>query len=266
MIKFKKVSDSALQNDLYKFHQLINNYGEDISEKLTRVSDSYDNDKLYFLLLTELWYEKGAVLSHISQFDDYIDYKIISIKEKSQNLEVENLKLNTTLRDDAMDLSLIKEKRILHMNKIIINYILLKEFKAEVSISNAKFEKVVPYTKKAFITRELLSFLNKAETSEYYLYLYLVTDEHIYVKPLTIKYQKTSLNTEFKVYNLSSFICLKAIANEKIEPLSREYIMEFSDSNPLHMLAQTSLASADVKRFITEEAKFRNIEIIGVKH
>ena len=266
MIKFKKVSDSVLQNDLYKFHQLINKYGQDVSDKLLKVVDTYDIDKLYFLLFTELWYEKGAVLSHISQFDDYIDYKIISIKEKSKNLKTENLKINTTLRDDAINLSVVKEKRILHINKIIINYILLKEFKAEVAISDVKFEKVVPYTKKAFISRELVSLLNKTETSEYYLYLYLITDNHIYVKPLTIKYEKPPLNTDFKIYNLNNFKCLKTIINNNIEPLFREYILEFSDCDSLHMLAQTSLSSADVKEFITEEAKFRNIEIIGVKH
>lgn len=265
MIKFKKVSDAVMESDLYKFHQLINKYGQDILDKLIPLKEECDEDKLYFLLLSNLWYEKGSVLTHIPRFDDYIDYKIIEIKNSSKNLTLTNIKSFPSLTDENTDLTILKERRIYHLNELVINYILIKEFKIESGASNVKFEKVVPYVKRGLING-LFSKIGTSENPEHCFYVYLVTSEQIYVKPLTIKYTKVISMPSFIAYDLNSFTELKILTNESIEnPLFRKYIAEFKDSKPLCMFAQNSIESAEVKEFITEEAKFKNIEITPIK-
>lgn len=110
MLKFKTLTKAAQNQDISKFQDLINEYGQVIFDKLDLLKGTSNTENLYFLLLTNLWSEKENITEHISLFDDYIDFKLNSLKRVDVTLNLENLKIST-------------QDQISYLNKLIISHI-----------------------------------------------------------------------------------------------------------------------------------------------
>lgn len=137
MLKFKTVTKAVLNRDLFKYHTLINKYGQVIFDKLDEISGDSNTENMYFLLLTELWDEREVVIEHISQFDDYIDFKLDLIRKEAVVLKLEKLATSPSLADENIDLTILKQREITHLNSLIINNI-LQDSKDEALITNYK--------------------------------------------------------------------------------------------------------------------------------
>ncbi|WP_297522308.1 hypothetical protein [uncultured Clostridium sp.] len=260
MLKFKTITKAVHKRDLYKFHILINEYGEIIFEKLKDVSGISNTENLYFLLLTELWNEKEYVIEHISQFDDYIDFKLDLIKKESVCLTLTKIKSFPSLADENIDLSILKERQTIHRNEIIINSILIDNFKNEINTDDFKFKIVVPVIKRAMETNGM--FYNLTHSSHYAFFIYLVTEKKIYVKSLNIKFEQLPDTRAYSEHNLNSLSEVKIMASESLESISREFRLEFTDSQPLILLSEYSIESRDIKNYILKYASDKSIPVI----
>ncbi|MGL4762436.1 MAG: hypothetical protein ACRCWG_13395 [Sarcina sp.] len=259
MLKFKTVTKAIHANDLYKFHTLINEYGDVIFEKLDEVSGDSDTENLYFLLLTELWNEKESVIEHISQFDDYIDFKMDLIKKEAACLTLDTIKSFPSLADENIDLTVLKQRAIVHRNERVLNYILIENFKTELGISNTKFEKVVPIMKRAMENNGI--FYTITHSSQFAFFIYISTGEKLYVKSLNIRFEHLIGTVENSEYNLNALTEVEIQENKSLETISREFRLDFTDSKPLVLLEERSIECRDIKNYILDFAKDNAIPI-----
>lgn len=263
MLKFKTVTKAVHNKDLFKFHALITEYGQVIFEKLDAVSGDSNTENMYFLLLTELWNEKETVIEHISQFDDYIDFKLDLIKKEAYTLKLEKIKSFPSLTDENIDLSILKQREIVHRNEIIINYILIDAFKTEVGDTSFKFTKVVPTTQRAMECNGL--FYTLTHVGHYCFFVYLATENKLYVKSLNIKFEKMPDTKDYSEYNLNTLSEVKIIENEHLEPIAREFRLDFTDSSPLVIVEEHTIESRDIKNYILDYAKEHAIPVVDYK-
>ncbi|MGL4452915.1 MAG: hypothetical protein ACRCTZ_17260 [Sarcina sp.] len=123
MLKFKTLTKAAQNKDISKFQDSITEYGQVIFDKLDILKGDSNIENLYFLLLTNLWNEKENITEHIALFDDYIDFKLNSIKQASINLKLEKNENLLSLSDVNINLEILKERKINYLNELVINYI-----------------------------------------------------------------------------------------------------------------------------------------------
>ncbi|MGL5576017.1 MAG: hypothetical protein ACRDCW_10790 [Sarcina sp.] len=123
MLKFKTLTKAAQNKDISKFQDSITKYGQVIFDKLDVLKGNSNIENLYFLLLTNLWNEKENITEHIALFDDYIDFKLNSIKQASINLKLEKNENLLSLSDININLEVLKERKINYLNELVINYI-----------------------------------------------------------------------------------------------------------------------------------------------
>ncbi|MGL4654865.1 MAG: hypothetical protein ACRCWM_03105 [Sarcina sp.] len=263
MLKFKTVTKAVQKRDLFKFHALITEYGQVIFDKLDAISGNSNTENMYFLLLTELWNEKEFVIEHISLFDDYIDFKLDLIKKESTTLKLEKIKSFPSLTEENIDLSILKQREIVHRNELIINYILIDDFKSEVNDTNFKFTKVVPTTERAMECNGL--FYTLTHSNHYAFFVYLVTEEKLYVKSLNIKFEKMPDTKDYSEYNLNTLSEVKIIENENLEPIAREFRLDFTNSSPLVIVEEHTIESRDIKNYILNYAKEHDIAVVDYK-
>ena len=259
MLKFKTVTKAVHAKDLYKFHTLINEYGEIIFEKLDEVSGDSNTENLYFLLLTELWNEQESVIEHISQFDDYIDFKMDLLRKEAICLKLDVIKSFPSLADENTDLTILKQRAIVHRNERVLNYILIEKFKTELGIKETKFEKVVPVMKRAMENNGV--FYTITHSSQFAFFIYISTGEKLYVKSLNIKFEHLIGTVENSEYNLNALTEIEIPENKALETIAREFRLDFTDSKPLVLLEERSIECRDIKNYILDFAKDKGITI-----
>lgn len=263
MFDFKEFIEVVEHRNLYEFQQLANKCGREIFDYLKDIRKDFDTEVLYFEVLTELWEETKESLEGIERFKEYIGLKQEKFKNRPKNFLDQKVKSFTSLSNPEVNIFQVKKKKNLYRNEFVINYIMISDLKKQLNIDKFNFEKIVSLDMTMFAP--IGPIYNDVNYTEFAYFIYLISDEKIYLEPLTKEYRSIGYKEAYLEYDMNLLSRIAVKESPKTIYIDREFILEFEDGKELHLFKGPSLEARAIKNYFLNVSKAKKIEIVDIK-
>ncbi|MGL5634314.1 MAG: hypothetical protein ACRCX8_04610 [Sarcina sp.] len=263
MFDFKEFIEVVEKRDLYEFNQLTNKCGEEIFDYLKEIRKDFDTEVLYFEVLTELWGETTETLKGIERFKDYIALKQEKFKTRPKNFLDQKVKSFTSFSSPGINIFQIKKRKNIYRNEFVINYIMISDFKSQLAVEKFNFEKIVSLDMNMFAP--IGPIYNDVNYTDFAYFIYLISDDKIYLEPLTKEYKKIEYKEAYLEYDMNLLSRIAVKDSEKTMYIDKEFILEFSDGKELHLFKGPCLEARAIKNYFLNVSKAKKIDIVDIK-
>lgn len=242
----KKLIDTLNNRDIYGFRLEIDKIGNEILEKIRdNKYDDKDVFNIYFETLKDLWSLKNNKINSVTDLEKYLDTKIENRKSIEDYKLFDNRKSFLSLNDKSISKKARLNRYLLYLNELIIEEILLDDFKNTIGEKKIEFERVISCRKRV-VTPKGISYNN--EINEVYIKLYLISKNFIYEKPLNIRYKNIFKDKPYKIYSMNE---IEAMKNKN----NKEMIILFTDGDILAFKENNTIEEKAIKEYFFKKAK-----------
>lgn len=242
----KKFIDTLKNRDIYGFRLEIDKIGNEILDKIRNNKyDDKDVFNIYFEALKDLWSLKNNKINSLTDLEEYLDTKIENRKSIEDYRLFDNRKSFLSLNDKSISKKARLNRYLLYLNELIVEEILLDEFKDSIDEKKIEFERVISCRKRV-VTPKGIEYNN--ELNEVYIKLYLISKNFIYEKWLNIRYINIFKDKPYKVYNINEIEAMKNKGN-------KELIILFMDGDILSFKENNTLEENAIKEYFFKKAK-----------
>ncbi|WP_297634424.1 hypothetical protein [uncultured Clostridium sp.] len=242
----KKIIDTLKNKDIYGFRLEIDKIGKEILEKIQ--DNKYDNKdvfNIYFETLKDLWSLENNKINSLADLEKYLDTKVKNRKNIEDYRLFDNRKSFLSLNDKSISKKARLNRYLLYLNELIVEEILLDDFKNTIGEKKIEFERVISCRKRV-VTPKGIAYNN--ELNEVYIKLYLISKNFIYEKPLNIKYINIYKDKPYKIYSMNEIEAMKNKGN-------KEMIILFTDGDILSFKENNKIEEKEIKEYFFKKTK-----------
>ncbi|MGL4742112.1 MAG: hypothetical protein ACRC41_15135 [Sarcina sp.] len=265
---------SAIRNiittkNIYSFKFFLYKDKNKIYDIIRRKFIGEDVYNVYFKIMTDLWYGKILLKTEMS-IEKVLEIYITRIYEAPIYNLFDRRKSFPSLNDITLDESVLISRKLLYVNEIILETLLLDQFQDEINEPVIEYKKLVSFVKRNITANG--EVYDREETLRYREHLYIVTDRKIYIKKLNTRFEVYKDEANYKVYKFSDIIAYRFIDNrssrEKVSKLSgtridslgkfeRPLELVFSNGEVLTLMEGVRVESVDLKKYIASRLDYK---------
>lgn len=265
---------SAIRNiittkNIYSFKFFLYKDKNKIYDIIRRKFIGEDVYNVYFKIMTDLWYGKILLRTEMS-IEKVLEIYITRIYEAPLYNLFDRRKSFPSLNDITLDESVLVSRKLLYVNEIILETLLLDQFQDEINEPVIEYKKLVSFVKRNITANG--EVYDREETLRYREHLYIVTDRKIYIKKLNTRFEVYKDEANYKVYKFSDIIAYRFIDNrssrEKVSKLSgtridslgkfeRPLELVFSNGEVLTLMEGVRVESVDLKKYIASRLDYK---------
>ncbi|MGL5765492.1 MAG: hypothetical protein ACRCX8_07620 [Sarcina sp.] len=265
---------SAIRNiiitkNIYSFKFFLYKDKNKIYEIIRRKFIGEDVYNVYFKIMIDLWYGKIFLKTEMS-IEKVLEIYIAKIYEAPVYNLFDRRKSFPSLNDITLDGSILVSRKLLYVNEIILETLLLEQFQDEINEPVIEYKKLVSFVKRNITAKG--EVYDREETIRYREHLYILTDRKIYIKKLNTRFEVYKNEESYKVYKFSDIIAYRFIDNrssrEKVSKLSgtridslgkfeRPLELVFSNGEVLTLMEGVRVEFIDLKKYIASRLDYK---------
>ncbi|MGL4991637.1 hypothetical protein [Cetobacterium sp.] len=265
---------SAIRNiiitkNIYSFKFFLYKDKNKIYEIIRRKFIGEDVYNVYFKIMIDLWYGKILLKTEMS-IEKVLEIYIAKIYEAPVYNLFDRRKSFPSLNDITLDGSILVSRKLLYVNEIILETLLLEQFQDEINEPVIEYKKLVSFVKRNITAKG--EVYDREETIRYREHLYILTDRKIYIKKLNTRFEVYKNEESYKVYKFSDIIAYRFIDNrssrEKVSKLSgtridslgkfeRPLELVFSNGEVLTLMEGVRVEFIDLKKYIASRLDYK---------
>lgn len=160
-----------------------------------------------------------------------------------------------SLTDSTLSNEAIIQRHLLYIREILIEKILIENFKKEVQSDNISFSKILSLRNKIIGSNGYV--YNRTLTWNYRLYIYLLDEYNIYIKPLNMIYETILDNpkyTRIKISDIKSF----KLSNSNFS--ENPFIIKYNERDELHIQKSKKIEFIELKEYLLKVLKENQIQ------
>lgn len=255
-MKNKKLITIISHNDVYKFEEIIEKFTPQIYQIIKKYYN--DNNKIYnafYNLLSEIWCNNISPQFVNVDFLEYIEIQVKNLTSINDYNLFEKKRTFPSLTDSTLSNESIIQRHLLYLREILIEEILIENFKKEVQSDNISFSKILSLRNKIIGSNGYV--YNRTLTWNYRLYIYLLDEYNIYIKPLNMIYETILDNpkyTRIKISDIKSF----KISNSNFS--ENPFIIKYNERDELHIQKSKKIEFIELKEYLLKVLKENQIQ------